>query len=165
MSFQGIIDARVHNNRKIGVLIEIKCTDCNTHLLSTSNIDRIKAFISELSFHIAAVRPLYLSKNDIPLDVLTDIKDFHRNKAVLLCTSKSADIIEKAVNGWLNKFFIRDVCLLEQRWIKDKSKTIGNLLNEVSALIGKSLYIKTFAWFEIGETLEVDYKKLADFYY
>lgn len=133
--------------------------------MASSNLDSIKSLIDEISFHIAVARPLYLSEDDIPHAVLTDIKDFYRNKAFIICKSKSADIIEKAVNGWLNKFFVRNVCLLEQPWIKDTSKTIGNLLNEVSALTGKNLYLKRFARFEIGETLGVDCKKLADFYY
>lgn len=107
--------------------------------------------------HIAAASPLYVRREEVPGDLLEREKDIYRAKAKE--TGKPDAIIEKIVEGQINKFY-GDICLLEQAFVKDPDKTIQTYLNETIASIGENMSIRRFTKFVLGEGLA---KKESDF--
>ena len=107
--------------------------------------------------HIAAASPAYVSRDEVPADVVEREKDIYRAKARE--TGKPENIIEKIIEGQVNKFYA-DICLLEQAYVKDQDKSIQTYLNETIATIGENMSIRRFSKFVLGEGLA---KKECDF--
>ncbi len=151
---EGLVDAYIHGNGRIGVLVEVNIeTD-----FAAAN-EEFKQFVKDIAMQIAAAKPEYVRKEDVPADVLE--KEMNILRAQARNEGKPEKIIEKMVEGRIEKFY-KDVCLLEQPWIKDPDKTIKQLVTEKIATIGENISIRRFARFERGEGLEKKEENFAE---
>lgn len=149
---EGIVESYIHLGGKIGVLVEV---NCETDFVA-KNKD-FKNFVRNIAMHIAAVNPLYLSSEEVPEDVVEKEKTIL--KAQALNEGKPEHIVEKMVEGRIKKYY-KEICLLEQPFIKDPDKTIKDILKEQISKIGENIKIRRFVRYEMGEGLE---KKSEDF--
>ncbi|HOQ06225.1 MAG TPA: translation elongation factor Ts [Clostridiales bacterium] len=143
---EGIVDAYIHGNGRIGVLVEV-----NVETDFAANNEEFRQLVREIAMQIAAARPEYVRREDVPADVIE--KEMNILRAQARNEGKPEKVIEKMVEGRMEKFY-KDVCLLEQPWIKDPDKTIKELVAEKIATIGENISIRRFARFEKGEGLE-----------
>jgi elongation factor Ts len=140
---EGLIQAYIHTGGKLGVMVEV---NCETDFVAKS--DDFQEFTKNVAMHIAAINPLAIVAEDIPAEVLAREKEIYRAQA--LETGKPANVVEKIIEGKLNKFF-KDNCLLQQAYVKNPEITVADLLNELIAKIGENISIKRFVRFQIGE--------------
>ncbi len=151
---EGLVEAYIHGDGRIGVLVEVNIeTD-----FAAKNED-FKAFVKDVCMQIAAAKPEYIRKEEVPADVIEKEKEIL--KAQALNEGKPEKIIEKMVEGRIEKYY-KEVCLLEQPFIKDPDKTIGQLLTEKIAVIGENINIRRFARFERGEGLAKKEENFAE---
>ncbi|MDR1905456.1 MAG: translation elongation factor Ts [Clostridiales bacterium] len=153
---QGVVDSYIHMGGKVGVLIEI---NCETDFVAKS--DAFKELVHNIAMHIAAARPTYLSKEEVPADVVAKEKEIFRAQALNEPKPKPANIIEKMIEGRISKFY-KEICLLEQDYVRDPSKTITALVNETVGSIGEKITVRRFVRFEMGEGLEKKQDTFAD---
>jgi len=149
---EGLVGSYIHAGGKIGVLIEV---NCETDFVAKN--DKFQAFVRDIAMHIAASSPQYVRREEAPADVIAREKEIYRAKARE--TGKPDNIIEKIIEGQINKFFA-DVCVLEQPFIKDPDKTVQTCMNEIIAVMGENISIRRFARFALGEGLA---RKESDF--
>ncbi len=143
---EGMIGSYIHMNGKIGVLVEI---NCETDFVAKS--DKFQEFAKNVAMQIAAANPLYVSAEDVDEEVLQKEKEIYEKQAKE--EGKPDKIIPKIVEGKLKKFY-KEVCLLEQPYIRDDSLTIQDLLNEMVSVLGEKIVIRRFVRFEVGEKLD-----------
>ena len=144
---QGIVDSYIHLGGKVGVLLEINC--------ETDFVARGEAFrelAHNIALQIAAAKPLYVAKEEVPTSELDKEKEILRQQALNEPKPKPVNIIEKMVEGRVAKYY-KDVCLLEQDYVKDPSKTITQLVNEAIISIGEKISVRRFTRYEMGEGL------------
>ena len=149
---EGAVGSYIHAGGKIGVLVEI---NCETDFVART--DDFQEFVRDVAMHIAAAEPRFVSRDEVTADVIEREKVIFREQAMQ--TGKPANVIEKIVEGKVDKFF-GEVCLLEQAFVKDPDQTITQLLTDKVAKIGENIKIRRFVRFELGEGLE---KKKDDF--
>lgn len=151
---EGIVDAYIHGNGRIGVLVEVNIeTD-----FAAAN-EEFKQLVKDVAMQIAAAKPEYVRKEDVPAEVIE--KEMNILRAQARNEGKPEKVIEKMVEGRMEKFY-KEVCLLEQPWIKDPDKTIKQLVAEKIATIGENINIRRFARFERGEGLEKKQENFAE---
>lgn len=138
----GAIASYIHMGGKIGVLVEL---NCETDFVAKTDDFRLLA--KELSMHIAAANPRYLKSEDIPPDVLEREKEIYRSQA--LAEKKPEKIWDKIIEGKLKKYY-EDVCLLDQKFIKDTAITVGTLVSNMIAKTGENIVIRRFTRFQLG---------------
>ena len=149
---EGLVDSYIHMGGKIGVLVEVNCeTDF------VANTDRFKALCHDVAMHIAAAKPEFLDKADVPTDNLEKEKEVLRAQA--LNEGKPEKIVERMVEGRIEKYY-KEVCLMEQPFVKDPDKTIRDLISEATVAIGEKISVRRFVRFERGEGIE---KRKDDF--
>lgn len=151
---EGIVHAYIHMGGKIGVLLEV---NCETDFVAKT--DDFRDMVNDIALHIAAMKPEYLERSEVPADALTKEKEILTAQA--LNEGKPANIVEKMVQGRLEKFFAEKV-LLEQPFVKDDSKTIQEMVNERIAKIGENIKIRRFVRYELGEGLEKKSNNFAE---
>lgn len=140
----GIIDSYLHGtDQKLASLVEVKC---KTDFVAKN--EEFKEFVHELSLQVAAMKPQYVSKDQIPEDEQKELKERFKKEAA--AEGKPEDMLAKIVEGKLNKYY-QENCLLEQKWFKDESKTIRNLLDEAVAKLGEPLEIRRILFWEFGK--------------
>jgi len=149
---EGAVGTYIHAGGKIGVMVEI---NCETDFVAKN--ENFQTFVKDIAMHIAAASPQFVRREEVSADVLEREKDIYRAKARE--TGKPENIIEKIIEGQINKFYA-DICLLEQAYVKDPDKTIQQYLNETIAKIGENMSIRRFTKYVLGEGLE---KKESDF--
>lgn len=138
---QGCIETYVHANGKVASMVAVACeTD-----FVARNSD-FRNFVHELALQVAATAPQYISPEEIPADVVEREKEIFRGQ--LADEKKPANIIDKIIDGKMEKFY-SEVCLLKQKYIKDDSKTVEDLLNETIAKIGESIKVVKFIHFTL----------------
>ena len=138
---QGVIESYIHMGSRIGVLLEVKC---ETDFVARNH--EFKKVVREITMQIAASNPFYVSKSEVPEDVVEKEKDIFRSQV----TGKPENVTEKIVDGKLAKYF-SEACLLEQPFIKDPNVKIKDLLTRLIAKIGENIVIKRFVRYEVGE--------------
>lgn len=143
---EGIVDAYIHGNGRIGVLVEV-----NTETDFVAKNEEFKQFVKDIAMQIAASNPKYVKREEVPEEVINKEKEILRNQA--LNEGKPEKIVEKIIEGRIEKFF-GEICLLEQPFIKDPDKTVNELLIDKIAKIGENINIRRFVRFERGEGLE-----------
>ncbi|ADG82214.1 translation elongation factor Ts [Thermincola ferriacetica] len=143
---EGIVDSYIHAGGKIGVLVEV---NCETDFVAKT--DEFKSFVRDVAMQIAAAKPEYVRREEVPEEIVQKEKEILRAQA--LNEGKPEAIVDKMVNGRIEKFF-KEVCLMEQPFIKDPDLTIEQLLNEKVAKIGEKISIRRFVRYEMGEGLE-----------
>ncbi len=151
---EGIVDSYIHANGRIGVLVEV-----NAETDFVARNQEFRDFVRDVAMQIAAANPQYISREEVPEDIISKEKEIL--KAQALNEGKPEKIIGKMVEGRIEKFY-KEVCLLEQSWIKDPDKTINDLLVEKISAIGENINIRRFARFEKGEGLEKRKDDLAE---
>lgn len=142
---QGVVDSYIHLGGKVGVMVEV---NCETDFVARN--EEFRAFARDICLQVAATNPAYLSREDVPEEVIENEKEILRRQAAN--EGKPEKIIDKIVNGRIEKFF-QENCLLEQPFIKDQDKTVKDLLTEKIAKIGENIIIRRFVRFEMGEGL------------
>lgn len=142
---EGIVESYIHGGGRIGVLLEV---NCETDFVARS--EEFKLFVKDIAMQIAAANPQYLNKEEVPEEVLQHEREILRAQA--LNEGKPEKIVEKMVEGRLEKFY-KEVCLLEQAFIKDPDKTIRDLVLEKTSKIGERIVIRRFTRYELGEGL------------
>lgn len=143
---EGVVDAYIHGDGRIGVLVEI-----NTETDFAAKNEDFRTFVKDIAMHIAASKPEYISRDEVPAERVEKEKEILRAQA--LNEGKPEKIVEKMVEGRLEKFY-KEICLLEQPFIKDPDKTVQQLLNEKIAIIGENINIRRFVRFERGEGIQ-----------
>lgn len=151
---QGIVDAYIHMGGKIGVLLEV---NCETDFVARG--DMFKEFVHNIALQIAAAKPTYVNKEEVPLAEIQKEKEILKAQALNEPKPKPIAIIEKMVDGRIEKYY-KETCLMEQEFVKDSSKTITQLLTEAISAIGEKISIRRFVRYEMGEGLE---KKVDNF--
>ena len=149
---EGLVGSYIHAGGKIGVLVEV---NCETDFVAKN--ENFQALVKDIAMHIAAAAPQYVRREEVPADVVEREKEIYRAKARE--TGKPENIIEKIIEGQVNKFYA-DICLLEQPFVKDPDKSVQTYLNETIASIGENISVRRFARFVLGEGLA---KKESDF--
>lgn len=139
---EGTIGTYVHAGGKLGVMVEL---GCETDFVAKT--DAFVEFARDIAMHIAAASPVGITREDIPEDVIAREKEIYVQQA--LDSGKPEAIVEKMVSGKLDKF-VAEICLLEQKFVKDPDLTIQDKLNEVVATMGENISIKRFARFQVG---------------
>jgi len=140
---EGIIDSYIHTGSKIGVMVEV---NCETDFAARNEM--FKNFVHDIALHITAAAPLYVSKEDVPQEVLDKEKELYRKQA--LNEGKPEKIIDKIAEGKLKKYY-EENCLLEQLFVKDNDVKIGDLLKQHIAKMGENIVIKRFERYILGE--------------
>ncbi|TFG72915.1 MAG: translation elongation factor Ts [Anaerolineales bacterium] len=141
----GLVDAYIHAGGRIGVLIEV---NCETDFVARTH--EYKELVSGLAMQVAAMNPLFLTREDVPESVLEHERELYRAQA--LQEGKPENIVDRIVDGRLEKFY-KEACLMEQDYIRDEEKTIDDLVKEQINKTGENIVVRRFARFELGESL------------
>lgn len=140
----GRIVSYIHPGDKLGVLVEV---NCETDFVAKG--DEFGDFVRNIAMHIAAAAPRYLSKDDVPAAALDEERQIFRTQA--LNDGKPEKIVDKIVEGRLNKFY-GEVCLLEQKFVKDDKLTIQDYIKSGIAKFGENISVARFARFQLGDS-------------
>ena len=138
---EGRVSSYIHHNGRVGVLLEV---NCETDFVSAT--DDFKQFCHEISLHIASMKPLCVSRDEVPASLVEKEKEILRAQ---IDTSKPAEIQEKMLEGRIGKFYAEQ-CLLEQPFVKDDKKTVEQFRAETVGRLGENIQIHRFARFEVG---------------
>lgn len=140
---EGIIASYIHMAGRIGVLIEV---NCETDFVARN--ENFQALVKDISLHIAASNPRYLQREQVPADLIAK----EREIAAELVKGKPANIVDKIVDGKMEKFYA-DNCLLEQAFIKNPDTTVSDLLKGKITELGENLVVRRFVRYAVGEDL------------
>lgn len=153
---EGIVGSYIHMGGKVGVLVEV---NCETDFVARS--EEFQSFVKDIAMHICAVEPRYVSKEEVPEELINKEREIAREQALSdeKNKNKPATVIDKIVDGRITKFY-SEICLLEQPFVKDQSITINDMLKNMIAKIGENIRIRRFVRFKMGEGIE---KKKDDF--
>jgi len=141
---EGFIGSYIHMNGKIGVLVEL---NCETDFVAKN--EKFKELAKNISMQVAAASPVCVSPEQLPEEMLEEEKALYKKQAEQ--EGKPDHVVEKIVQGRVKKYY-KEVCLLEQSYIKDDSITIQDLINEMIAVLGEKIEINRFVRMEVGET-------------
>lgn len=142
---EGTVTSYIHGGGRIGVLVEI---NCETDFVAKT--EEFSEFARDIAMHIAAANPSYVCREEVPASVVDKEREILTAQA--LNEGKPANVVEKMVIGRVDKFF-KEICLLEQPFVKNPDITIKDLVTEKVAKIGENINIRRFARFEKGEGL------------
>lgn len=153
---EGIVASYIHMGGKVGVLVEV---NCETDFVARS--EDFQKFVKDLAMHICASEPQYVTREEIPADVIEKEKEIALGQAQAdpKNANKPANIIEKMVQGRLEKFYT-DAVLLQQPYVKDQAMTVGELVTQMTAKTGEKINVRRFTRYKMGEGLE---KRSEDF--
>ncbi|MDI3269482.1 MAG: translation elongation factor Ts [Bacillota bacterium] len=139
---EGLVGAYIHGGGRIGVLVEISCeTDF------VARTDDFQELLKDVAMHIAASQPRFLSREEVPAEVLEKEREVQLARA--RAENKPEQVAQKIVEGRMGKFF-EENCLLEQPFVKDPHITVGQRIQEASAKLGEKIEVRRFARFEVG---------------
>ena len=140
---EGMVESYIHPGGRVGVLIEVNC--------ETDFVARTREFqelVRNLAMQVAAAGPEFVRREDVPAERIAHEREILA--AQVAGEKKPANILEKIVDGRLNKFF-SEICLLEQPYIKDDKLTVGSLVQEATAKTGENIVVRRFSRFRLGE--------------
>ncbi len=140
---EGVIATYVHTGDKLGVMVEVKCeTDF------VARTDNFKTFARDIAMHIAASAPLCVRREELDPSVIEKEREIYRQQA--LNEGKPEKIVDKIVDGKLEKYY-SEVVLMEQPYVKDSDRTVGDFVKDMIATLGENITISRFARFRLGE--------------
>ena len=141
---EGIVDSYIHAGGKIGALVEV---GVETDFAADSQ--PFRSFVHDVAMQIAASSPLWVTRDDVPADLV------EREKAIFAeqAAGKPANVVEKMVNGKLDKFYAEN-CLMEQAFVKDTDLSIETVRTNLIGVIGENVEVRRFVRFQLGETQE-----------
>lgn len=151
---EGIVEAYIHGGGRIGVLVEV---NCETDFVAKT--DEFKSFCRDIAMQVAAANPEYVRREEVPEHVLERERNIARQQAIN--DGKPEKILDKIVDGRIEKFY-KEVCLMEQVYIKDNDLTVDKYLTSKIAKIGENISIRRFARFVVGEGIEKKESNLAE---
>src|SRR2546428_13895661 len=143
---EGIVASYIHLQGKVGVLVEV---NCETDFVAKN--ENFRAFVKDITLHIAAAHPLYVSRDDVPVKTVEAERAIYEAQV----KGKPANVVTKIVDGKLDKFF-STVCLLEQGFIKNPDQTIRELVSAKMSELGGTIVIRRFTRYLVGEPLASD---------
>lgn len=143
---EGIVESYIHGEGRIGVLLEV---NCETDFVAKT--DEFRSFVKDIAMQIAASNPKYILREEVSEDEIQKEREILKQQA--LNEGKPENIVEKMVEGRIEKYY-KEICLLEQSFIKDPDKTVEKLLKEKIAKIGENINIRRFSRFELGEGIQ-----------
>jgi elongation factor Ts len=143
---EGIVASYIHLQGKVGVLVEV---NCETDFVAKN--ENFRGFVKDITLHIAAAHPLYVSREDVPSKLVEAEREIYKAQV----KDKPTNVTEKIVDGKLDKFY-STVCLLEQGFIKNPDVTIKDLLSSKIAELGENIVIRRFTRYLVGEPLPSD---------
>ena len=140
---EGVIASYIHAGDKLGVLVEVACeTDF------VARTDQFRVFTRDIAMHVAASAPVCVSREEVDQAMLDKERDIYRQQA--LNEGKPEKVIDRIVDGKLEKY-LSEIVLLEQAFIKDTDKTVGDVIKETIANLGENILVKRFCRFRLGE--------------
>ena len=142
---EGIVGHYIHPGAKIGVLVEV---NCETDFVAKT--PDFQTLVKEIAMHIAASNPLYVTKEEVPGNVLDKEREIYKAQAA--AAGKPANVQEKIAEGKL-KQYLSEVCLLDQPFVKDDKTTVGELVKAMSGKTGENIQVRRFARFQLGEAV------------
>ena len=151
---EGLVESYIHGDGRIGVLVEV-----NIETDFAAKNPEFREFVKDVAMQIAATKPEYVRREDVPAEVIEKEKEVM--KAQAMNEGKPEAVAEKIVAGKIDKFFA-DVCLLEQDFIKDPEKTVQQVLTEKISNIGENITIRRFVRFERGEGIQKKEENFAE---
>jgi elongation factor Ts len=137
---EGIVSSYIHLAGRIGVLIEV---NCETDFVAKN--DTFRAFVNDLCLHIAASSPKYVSREEVPADLVAKERDIAADQV----KGKPANVVEKIVDGKMNKFYA-DFCLMEQPFVKNPDMTVTDLVKSKIAEIQENIVVRRFTRYAVG---------------
>jgi elongation factor Ts len=137
---EGIVASYIHMAGRVGVLVEV---NCETDFVAKN--ENFQGFVKDLTLHIAAANPRYLQREDVPADLIAKERDIAADQV----KGKPANVVDKIVDGKMNKFFA-DNCLLEQPFIKDDKIVIRDLVKSKIAELGENIIVRRFTRYAVG---------------
>jgi len=143
---EGAVGSYIHLGGKIGVLVEI---NCETDFVARNEL--FQAFLKDVAMHIAASNPLYLRREDVPPEMLEKEREIAR--AQLKEQGKPEKVWDKIVEGKIEKF-LKEVCLLEQPFVKDPDKSVAQLTTDAVAKLGENIQVRRFSRYQVGVGLD-----------
>jgi len=143
---EGIVASYIHLQGKVGVLVEV---NCETDFVAKN--ENFRGFVKDITLHIAAAHPLYVSREDVPGKLIEAEREIYKAQV----KGKPTNVTEKIVDGKLDKFY-STVCLLEQGFIKNPDVTIKDLLNGKIAELGENIVIRRFTRYLVGEPVPAE---------
>ena len=156
MTAEGAVGSYIHMGGKVGVLVEI---NCESDFVARG--EEFQQLVKDVAMHVAAVDPRYVNREEVQADVLQKEREIlmEQLKNDPKNASKPEDVLNKIIEGRLNKFYEESV-LLDQPFVKDPSKTVGDLVTEKISSIKENITIRRFTRYKMGEGIE---KKQGDF--
>ncbi|MCK5515458.1 MAG: translation elongation factor Ts [Desulfobulbaceae bacterium] len=139
---EGVVETYIHAGGKLGVMVEV---GCETDFVAKT--DGFLAFAKDIAMHIAASAPVAIAREEVPQELIDREKEIYINQAKE--AGKPDNIIEKIITGKIDKY-LSDVCLMDQKYIKNPDLTVQDLLNELIGKVGENISVKKFARFQIG---------------
>jgi len=139
----GMVESYIHMAGKIGVLLEV---NCETDFVAKT--DNFKNMVKDIAMQIAAANPTYLGPEDVPENIMEREKSIYRDQAV--AEGKPEKILDRIIEGKIKKFY-EEVCLMNQKFVKDMDITVQTLVNNMIANTGENIVIRRFARFQLGE--------------
>ncbi len=140
---EGIIGSYIHHNGKVGVLVEV---NCETDFVART--DDFKTLVKAIAEHIAALAPVAVDKDGVPSEVVDRERRIAEEQ--VKTSGKPEHLVPKIVEGKIQAFF-KDVTLVNQPWVRDDKKTIGELIKETSGKVGENIQVRRFVRFQLGE--------------
>jgi elongation factor Ts len=144
---EGTVTSYIHAGGKIGVLLEV---NCETDFVGRG--DDFQTFSRDIAMHVAAASPRWINREEVPAEEVAREKDIYAEQ--VRAEGKPENVIEKIVEGKLNKKFFAETCLLDQTFVKDTDKTVQDIVNDLIAKTGEKISIRRFVRFELGEGME-----------
>lgn len=140
---EGMVGHYIHPGAKVGVLVEV---NCETDFVAKT--PEFQALVREIALHVAASSPLYVSKDEVPAEVLEKEKEIYGAQAA--AQGKPEGVRDKIAEGKLKEYY-STFCLLEQPFVRDQKQTVGQLVQEKIALLKENIVVRRFARFKVGE--------------
>lgn len=151
---EGIVDSYIHGGGRIGVLIEV-----NSETDFVAKTEGFRAFVKDMAMQVAASNPFYVSREQVDSSLIEKEKEIYRQQA--LNEGKPEKIIDKMVEGRIEKYY-KEICLLEQPFIKDTDRSVQDVLTDLIAKIGENISIRRFVRYEMGEGLQKKQDNFAE---
>jgi len=140
---EGLVESYIHTGGKVGVLIEV---NCETDFVART--DTFKTLVHDLAMQIAAACPISVSPDEVPAELVAKEREILTEQAK--ASGKPEKIIEKMVEGRIQKYF-EEVCLLEQKFVKDQDRAVREIIGDAIAKLGENIRVRRFARFQLGK--------------
>lgn len=141
---EGIITSYIHTGNKIGVLLEL---NCQTDFVART--DEFQQLAKDIAMQIAARNPQFITREGVPEELIEKERQIRKEQA--LSEGKPEKVVDKIVDGRMEKLFFSEICLLEQDFIRDDKKSVSDHIKEVAAVLGENIVVRRFTRYLLGE--------------